>query len=74
VANSRKLVTIRDHSVEILVDKDDLIKYQLLISCGLSRVGKDFSIFPHQPTVDKTIRDINQLLIEEGLWMIVDKV
>ncbi len=52
-----------------LGDKDDLINYQLLIIYGLL-----LKIFTYQPTVDKTIRDINQLLIEEGLLMIVDKV
>jgi hypothetical protein len=45
------------------------MKYRLLISYGLL-----VRIFSYQPTVDKTIRVINQLLIEEGLWMIVDKV
>ena len=53
----------------LLLDKDDLINYQLLIIYGLL-----LRIFTYQPTVDKTIRDINQLLIEEGLLMIVDKV
>ncbi len=45
----------------ILVDKDDLINYQLLIIYGLL-----LRIFTYQPTVDKTIRDINQLLITRG--------
>jgi hypothetical protein len=53
--------------IGILVDKDDHINYQLLIIYGLL-----LRIFTYQPTVDKTIRDINQLLIEEGLLMIVD--
>jgi hypothetical protein len=55
--------------VGLLVDKDDLINYQLLIIYGLS-----LRIFTYQPTVDKTIRDIDQLLIEGGLLIIVDKV
>jgi hypothetical protein len=46
----------------MFVDKDDLINYQLLIT------------FTYQPTVDKTIVTINQLLTLEGLLMIVDKV
>jgi hypothetical protein len=53
----------------LLVDKDDLINYQLLIIYGLL-----LRIFTYQLTVDKTIRDINQLLIEEGLLMIVDRI
>jgi hypothetical protein len=36
--------------VRLLVDKDDLIKYQLLISYGLL-----VRTFSYQPTVDKTI-------------------
>ena len=34
----------------LLVDKDDLIKYQLVIRCGLL-----VRIFTYQPTVDETI-------------------
>ena len=51
------------------VDKDDLINYQLLIIYQLL-----IRTFTYQPTVDKTIVAINQLLILEGLLMIVDKV
>ena len=47
--------------IGILVDKDDPIKYQFLVSYGLL-----VRIFSRQPTVDKTIRAIHQLLIEEG--------
>ena len=44
-------LTIRDPTqVEILVDKDDLINYQLVINYGLL-----IRIFTYQPTVDKTI-------------------
>ena len=39
-----------DREVGILVDKDDLINYQLLIIYGLL-----LRIFTYQPTVDKTI-------------------
>ena len=41
--------TEEQDSVGLLVDKDDLIKYQLLISYGLL-----VRIFTYQPTVDKT--------------------
>jgi hypothetical protein len=53
----------------LLVDKDDLINYQLLTNYQLL-----IRTFTYQPTVDKTIRGINQLLTLEGLLMIVDKV
>jgi hypothetical protein len=53
----------------MLVDKDDLINYQLLIIYQLL-----IRTFTYQPTVDKTIVAINQLLTLEGLLMIVDKV
>jgi hypothetical protein len=57
--------------VGILVDKDDLINYQLLIIYQLL-----IRTFAYQPTVDtlEDRRTINQLLILEGLLMIVDKV
>jgi hypothetical protein len=55
--------------VGLLVDKDDLINYQLLIIYQLL-----IRTFTYQPTVDKTIVAINQLLTLEGLLMIVDKV
>ncbi len=55
--------------VGLLVDKDDLINYQLLIIYQLL-----IRTFTYQPTVDKTIVVINQLLTLEGLLMIVDKV
>jgi len=47
-----KVRLIRDinHTLGILVDKDDLINYQLLIVYGLL-----LRIFTYQPTVDKTI-------------------
>ncbi len=53
----------------MLVDKDDLINYQLLIIYQLL-----IRTFTYQPTVDKTIVAVNQLLTLEGLLMIVDKV
>ena len=53
----------------ILVDKDNVINYQLVISYRLST-----RILTNQLTVDKTSRLINQLLIAESLWMIVDKI
>ena len=56
-------------SIGMLVDKDDLINYQLLIIYQLL-----IRTFTYQPTVDKTIVAINQLLTLEGLLMIVDKV
>jgi hypothetical protein len=55
--------------VGMLVDKDDLINYQLLIIYQLL-----IRTFTYQPTVDKTIVAINQLLTLEGLLMIIDKV
>jgi hypothetical protein len=53
----------------MLVDKDDLINYQLLIIYQLL-----IRTFTYQPTVDTTIVTINLLLTLEGLLMIVDKV
>ena len=54
---SREKVPSQDTKcdVGILVDKDDLIIYGLLLR-----------ILTNQPTVDKTIRDINQLLISRS--------
>ena len=52
-------------NIGILVDKDDLINYQLIIN---------LRTFTYQPTVDKTILAINQLLILEGLLMFPDNV
>ena len=57
--NKQKKKFHTEQTLGILVDKDDLIKYQLLIIYGLLLM-----IFTYQPTVDKTIRAINQLLIE----------
>ena len=56
-------------SLGFSVDKDDLRPYQLSTPYRLRIVGKDFllvRIFTYQPTVDKTIRDINQLLTARG--------
>jgi hypothetical protein len=50
-------VLLWNDKVGILVDKDDLINYQLLIIYGLL-----LRIFSNQPTVDKTI------LISTNCW------
>ncbi len=62
-------LSFRSLALGLLVDKDDLINYQLLIIYQLL-----IRTFTYQPTVDKTIVVINQLLTLEGLLMIVDKV
>jgi hypothetical protein len=60
-----QLYLVRWLTVGMLVDKDDLINYQLLIIYQLL-----IRTFTYQPTVDKTIVAINQLLTLEGLLMI----
>jgi hypothetical protein len=69
-STKQKSVSLRTpETVGMLVDKDDLINYQLLIIYQLL-----IRTFTYQPTVDKIIVAINQLLTLEGLLMIVDKV
>ncbi len=55
-------------TIGILVDKDNVINHQLVISYRLL-----IRILTNQPTVDKTIV-LSTKLIVETLWVIVDKI
>ena len=57
----------KDNIINYQVDKDNVINYQVVINYRLST-----RTLINQPTVDKTNRLVNQLLIVESLWIIVD--